>query len=97
MSKAYWIVCYRSVSKPAAVAEYAKLAKPAIEAAGGRFLSRGLPAKTYEAGNNERTALVEFDSVARAIAAYESEAYKAALRVLEGSAVRDMRIVEGVS
>jgi uncharacterized protein (DUF1330 family) len=97
MPKAYWIACYRSVSNPAAVAEYAKLAQPAIEAAGGRFLARGLPAKTYEAGNNERTALIEFDSVARAIAAYESDAYKAALRALEGSAVRDMRIVEGIS
>jgi len=97
MPKGYWIACYRSVSNPEAVAEYARLAKPAIEAAGGRFLSRGLPAKTYEAGNNERTALIEFDSVAQAIAAYESDAYKTALRALEGWAVRDMRIVEGIS
>jgi uncharacterized protein (DUF1330 family) len=97
MPKAYWIACYRSVSNPAAVAEYAKLAKPAIEAAGGRFLARGLPAKTFEAGCNQRTALIEFDSVTQAIAAYESDAYKAALRALEGSAERDMRIVEGVS
>lgn len=97
MSKAYWVACYRSVSNPAGVAEYAKLAKPAIEAAGGRFLARGLPAKTFEAGCNERTALVEFDSVAQAVAAYESDDYKAALQALKGSAERDMRIVEGVS
>jgi len=97
MPKAYWITCYRSVSNPAAVAEYAKLAKPALEAAGGRFVTRGLPAKTYEAGVNERTVVIEFDSVAQAIAAYESAAYKAALRALDRAAERDLRIVEGAS
>jgi uncharacterized protein (DUF1330 family) len=50
MSKAYWIGCYRSVSNPTALAEYAKLAGPAIQAAGGRFLARGGVAKVCEAG-----------------------------------------------
>jgi uncharacterized protein (DUF1330 family) len=94
MPKAYWIACYRSVSNPAAVAEYGKLA---IEAAGGRVLARGLPAKTFEGGSYERTVVIEFESVAQAIAAYESDAYKNARRALEGSAERDMRIVEGIS
>jgi uncharacterized protein (DUF1330 family) len=97
MPKAYWIVCYRSVSIPTAVAEYAKFAGPALEAAGGRLLARGLPAKTYEKGIAERTVLIEFESVAQAIAAYESDAYKAALRALGNGAERDIRIVEGVS
>lgn len=97
MPKAYWIVCYRSVSNPEAVAEYAKLAGPALDAAGGRSLARGLPAKSHEAGICQRTVLVEFDNVAQAIAAYESDAYKAALRALGNGAERDMRIVEGVS
>jgi uncharacterized protein (DUF1330 family) len=97
MPKAYWIVCYRSVSNPAAVAEYAKIAGPALEAAGGRLLARGLPAKTREGGISQRTVLIEFESVAQAIAAYESDAYKAALRALGNGAERDIRIVEGVS
>jgi uncharacterized protein (DUF1330 family) len=97
MPKAYWIVCYRSVSNPSAVAEYAKLAGPALEAAGGRLLARGLPAKTQEAGISQRTVLIEFESVAQSIAAYESDAYKAALRALGSGAERDIRIVEGVS
>jgi uncharacterized protein (DUF1330 family) len=50
MAKAYWIVCYRSIKNPEALQGYAKLAGPAIQAAGGRFLVRGTPAKTYEAG-----------------------------------------------
>lgn len=97
MPKAYWVNCYRSVSNPAAVAEYAKLAAPAIAAGGGRFLARRMPAKSYEAGAVERTALIEFESVAQAIATYESEDYKAALRALGNGAERDMRIIEGVS
>ena len=43
MAKAYWVATYRSVSNPDALAAYAKLAGPAIAAAGGRALARGLP------------------------------------------------------
>ena len=52
MAKAYLILCYRSVSNEDALQEYARLALPAIQAAGGRYLARGMPAKTYEAGLN---------------------------------------------
>jgi len=44
----------------------------------------------------ERTVLVEFDSVEQAVAAYESDAYKAALNILGDAVERDFRIVEGV-
>jgi uncharacterized protein (DUF1330 family) len=96
MPKAYWIGCYRSISNPAALAEYAKLDGPAIAAGGGRFLARGAPAKTYEAGLDQRTVLVEFDSVAAATAAHDSPGYQAALAALGDAAERDIRIVEGV-
>ena len=98
MAKAYWIAFYRSIKNPAALAAYAKLAGPAVLAAGGRFLVRGTPAKTYEAGLAQRTVMIEFDSVAQAIAAHDSPGYQAALKVLGDDAVeRDMRIVEGVA
>jgi uncharacterized protein (DUF1330 family) len=97
MAKGYWIAFYRSISNPAALAEYAKLAGPAIQAGGGRFLSRGTPTKTFEAGLNQRSVVIEFDSVERAITTYESRAYQAALKVLEGAVERDVRILEGVS
>ena len=48
MAKAYWVATYFSVSNPDALAEYAKLAGPAIAAGGGRFLARGTAAKAYE-------------------------------------------------
>lgn len=96
MAKAYWITAYRSVRDPQALAAYARLALPALEAAGGRFLVRGMPARVYEGGLEQRTVLIEFDSVARAIAAHDSPAYREALRALGDGADRDMRIVEGV-
>ena len=96
MPKAYMVVTYRKVKKPEALAAYAKLAGPAVQAAGGRFLVRGMPAKTYELGQKERTVVVEYDSLAQAIAAYEGPGYKRALKALGKDAVeRDMRIVEG--
>ena len=97
MAKGYWITLYRSVSDPGALSEYARLATPAIQAFGGRFIARGTPAKTYESGLNERSIVIEFDSVDRAIAAYESPAYQAAFNVLKGRAERDLRIVEGAA
>lgn len=97
MAKAYWVVCYRAVNNPDALAAYAKIAGPAVQAAGGRFLVRGTPAKTYEGGLNQRTVVVEFDSLEKAIAAHDSPGYQEALRVLGGAADRDMRLVEGVA
>ena len=96
MAKAYWISCYRSINDPEALAAYAKLAAPAIQAAGGRFLARGMPARVYEAGVNQRTVLVEFDSMQQAIAAHDTPGYQAALRALGNAVERDLRIVEGV-
>lgn len=96
MAKAYWISSYRSVSNPNALAAYAKLAGPAITAGGGRFLARGMPAQTYEAGLDQRTVLIEFDSVEHARTVHDSPAYQEALAALAGGAERDLRIVEGV-
>jgi uncharacterized protein (DUF1330 family) len=96
MAKAYWITCYRAISDSAKLAAYAKLAGPAIEAGGGRFLARATAARTYEAGQSERTVVIEFDSVEHAVAAHDSPGYQAALAALEGGAIRDVRIVPGV-
>ena len=96
MAKAYWITAYRSIRDPQALGAYAKLAGPALQAAGGRFLARGLPGRVYEGGLEQRTVLIEFDSLAQAIAAHDSPAYQEALRALGNGADRDMRIVEGV-
>ncbi len=97
MAKAYWISAYRSVSNPDALAAYAKLAGPALMAAGGKFLARGNPAFTKEQGVDMRTVVIEFESVAAAQAAYDSPGYKEALAALgTNAAERDIRIIEGI-
>jgi uncharacterized protein (DUF1330 family) len=96
MAKVYWITCYRRILDPAKLAAYAKLAGPALEAAGGRFIARGIATHAYEAGQLERTVVIEFDSIEHAIAAHDSPGYQSALAALSGGAVRDLRIVPSV-
>ena len=96
MAKAYWVVSYRQIKDPAKLAAYAKLSGPAIVAGGGRILARGTAAKAYEAGQLERTVIIEFDSVDHAITVHDSPAYQEALKALEDGAIRDMRVIEGV-
>lgn len=97
MAKAYWINTVRSIRDEEKLAAYIELAGPAIRAAGGRFLARGLPAHAFESGVMERTTLIEFDTVDEAVAAHESPAYQEALRALDDGAERDLRIIEAAS
>lgn len=96
MAKAYWISCYRQIKDPAKLAAYARLAGPAIQEAGGRFIARTTAARAYEDGKLERTVIIEFDSLEQAIAAHDTDAYKAALAALGDGVVRDLRVVPGV-
>ena len=97
MTKAYWISAYHSINDNDALAAYAKLAGPSLTAAGGKFLARGLPSAVKENGLQQRTVLIEFESIAAALAAYDSPGYKEALAALGSNAVvRDIRIIEGV-
>ena len=95
MPKAYWVSVYRSISDPKKLEAYAKLAPPAVTPFGGRYLARGTAAAAFEAGQKERIVISEFPSLDKAVAAYNSPAYKKALEALGDGAVRDIRIVEG--
>lgn len=97
MPKAYWVCFYRSVSNPEALAAYVSISADAILKAGGRFLARGKVAHTFEAGLDQRTVVIEFESVAKALEAYESPGYQKALKELGNGAERDIRIIEGAS
>lgn len=91
---ALWINTYRSISDPDKVAAYAELAGPAMRAAGGRFLARGLPEVVFESGLRDRTVVIEFRSVRAAVEAHDGPGYQEALAVLGDGAVRDLRIIE---
>jgi uncharacterized protein (DUF1330 family) len=96
MPKGYWVTCYHSISDPQKLAAYAKLAPAATAPFGGRYLVRGTPSTTFEAGRKERIVISEFPSIEKAVAAYNSPAYQEALKALGDGAVRDIRIVEGL-
>jgi uncharacterized protein (DUF1330 family) len=96
MPKAYAVATYRSISDPEKLAAYAKLALPAVTPFGARFLARGNAAVAREQGVKERTVVVEYPSLEKAAAAYDSAGYAEALNALGDGAVRDFRIVEGV-
>ena len=96
MPKAYWVNAYQAVHDEEKLAAYAKLAGPAVQEGGGTFIARGMAANAYEAGIKQRTVLVEFESLEKAIACHDSPGYQEALVALEGGVTRDMRIVEGV-
>ena len=96
MGKGYIVVTYRKITDQDKWGAYAKLAAPAIQKAGGKFIVRGKPSKVYESGMNERVVIVEFDNVHKALAAHETPAYQEALKALGDGAERDFRIVEGV-
>ena len=97
MAKAYWVATYHSIKNPDALAAYAKVGGPALQAAGGRIIARGNPAMAYERGVLQRVVLIEFDSVAAATAAYDSPAYQAARKLLGNAVERDIRIVEALA
>lgn len=96
MPGAYWINTVRRVVDQDKLDAYVRLAGPAIASAGGRFVARGRAAAAFELGSTERTALITFDSVEAAVAAYESEAYQQALAALGDGAERDIRIIEAL-
>src|SRR5262249_44458054 len=82
MPKAYWVASYRESKDPEKLAAYAKLAGPALAPFGAKPLARNVAAVAHEAGQKERVVLIEFPSVAQAVAAHDSPAYQEALRVL---------------
>jgi uncharacterized protein (DUF1330 family) len=94
--KAYWISAYRSIKNPDAVAAYAKLAGPALRALGAKYLAVGVANEAYEAGLKQRLVILEFESLAAAVAAHESPGYQAALKVFDNAAERDFRIIEAM-
>ena len=97
MGKVIQVVVYKSVSDEEKLAKYAELSLPAMEAAGGRLLARGMPIAVKEAGEFTRTVVMEWDSLETAETAYDGDAYQKALQALDGGAIREFRYLEASS
>lgn len=96
MKKGYWVVAYQKVGDETMMKNYVTLARAALGQFGAHSLvPPGSAVTAHEAGSQQTTVVVEFDSYATAQAAYESADYKKALAALGPEVVRDFRIVEG--
>ena len=95
MSKAYWIATYIEIFDADKLASYAALALPAITAAGGRFMARGMPDAIHEAGKTTRTVIIEFESVAAAEAAIGLAILVCFFRNRGSIAVEDVNVMKG--
>ena len=52
MAKGYWVSVYPAISDPERLTAYNKLARPAVQAGGGRLLSRGGPSRRPRGRNH---------------------------------------------
>ena len=95
MSKGYMVSAHRSEADPNKPTAYLELAVPAIEAAGGKFLSTGARVLARENGLAQKTVLIECESYEVAVAADHSKDQKALEALADGSD-SDIRLIEGV-
>lgn len=95
MPKGYWIA-HVNVTEPEKYPDYIATAKPAFEEYGARFLVRGGAYECVEGNTGMRHVVIEFDSMADALACYNCEQYQRAAKIRTGASTGTITIVEGV-
>jgi len=93
-----YIIAQVNVTDPAKYQEYAKLAGPATQKYGGRFLVRGGATETKEGGwQPKRLVVLEFASMEQAKKWYHSPDYAPALAIRTKAARSKVVLVEGAA
>lgn len=95
MPKGYWIA-HVKVSEPDKYPDYVATAKPAFEEYGATFLVRGGAHECVEGETGERHVIIEFESMEKALACYNSEQYQKAVAIRQSASTGTITIVEGV-
>lgn len=92
-----YLIADMDVSDPARYEEYKRLAPPAIEKYGGRYLARGGRTERLEGDwLPTRLVIVEFESVEKVKAFFDSPEYRAAREARAGAGVFRMIAAEGL-
>lgn len=94
MAKGYWIARV-DVRDAEGYKGYVEAAAPAFREYGAKFLVRGGPFHELEGTARSRNVVIEFESVEKARACYESEQYQKAKAIRQRHADAEMLIVEG--
>ncbi len=85
------------IKNPERYRDYMVRAKPLIEAAGGRYLSRGGEHKVFEGDwQPVRLVIIEFPSSEAAESFYHSEAYQEAKAIRQSCSQTSMVMAQGV-
>jgi uncharacterized protein (DUF1330 family) len=94
---AAYVVLNIDVTNPEQYAQYARVAGATVERYGGRYLVRGGKARTLEGSlEPKRLVVLEFPSLERASAWWESEEYRVPKTIRQGASTCDGILVEGV-
>ena|SRR6187455_2054679 len=92
-----YVIVEIQVHDPVKFEEYKKQAPASIAAYGGKYLARGGAVETLDGDwTPERVVLLEFPSMERARAWYNSEQYAEAIRLRHASATSQFILVEGL-
>ena len=92
-----YLIVETDITDPEQYEQYKAASPGAIAAAGGRFLVRGGEMAVLEGDwQPKRLVLIEFDDLETAKRFYESDEYRAAMKLREGAAKLNMVAVEGV-
>jgi len=96
MPKGYWIA-HVTVTDPEQYEQYKTATQPVFAKWGARMLARGGAFEEMEGPQGrERHVVIEFASLADAIACYRSDEYAAAMALRAGAGDAYIVIVEGV-
>lgn len=92
-----YVIATVNVKDPVRYADYRKMVLPTITAYGGRFLARGGKSDTLEGEwQPNRLVIVEFPSVERAKAWWNSPEYAPAKALRQATSEGSLVVIEGV-
>lgn len=94
MAKGYWIGRI-TVRDPERYKDYVSTASPAYREFGAKFLVRGGEIALAEGDSRPRNVVIEFESLEKAVACYNSPAYTAARKIRQEVADGELVVVEG--
>jgi uncharacterized protein (DUF1330 family) len=94
MPKGYWIALI-DVHDPETYKLYIETARPAYERFGAKFLARGGKIEAPEGPAHGRNVIIQFNSMADAVACYNSPEYAKARDFRHKASTGEFVIVEG--
>jgi uncharacterized protein (DUF1330 family) len=92
-----YVIVDINVIDPIRYEEYKKLAAPAVEMYGGKYIARGGKTETLEGDwSPTRLVILQFENMEQAIAWHDSMEYSGAKTLRHETAISKMVVIDGV-